>query len=115
MSYTHLTQSERYQICALRGLGRTVTQIALTLNRPCSTISRELKRGVPEGARGTQQYRADTAHTLAQERAQPSHGARLGEKVWRYVVEKLHATWSPEQISAVGDGKGIVVSHASIY
>ena len=31
MPYTHLTQSERYQICALRGLGRTVTQIALTL------------------------------------------------------------------------------------
>ena len=115
MSYTHLTQHERYQICALRGLGRTVTQIALTLNRPCSTISRELKRGVPEYARGTQHYRADTAHKLAQERAKQCHGARLGEKVWRYVAEKLQATWSPEQISAVGDGEGIAVSHASIY
>ena len=52
---------------------------------------------------------------MAQERAQQSHGARLSEQVWRYVVEKLHATWSPEQIGAVGEREGIRISHARIY
>ncbi|WP_148132458.1 helix-turn-helix domain-containing protein, partial [Neisseria sp. HMSC074B07] len=56
MSYTQLTQDERYHI---QYLSRhcTVTEIAKQLNRHKSTISREIKRHCIQG----QQYSADKA------------------------------------------------------
>ena len=44
MNYTHLTQTERYQIYALRKAGQTQKQIAAILKRRESTICRELQR-----------------------------------------------------------------------
>jgi IS30 family transposase len=44
MSYTHLTQDERYQIYALRLEKKTLSEIAAALNRDKSSIQREIKR-----------------------------------------------------------------------
>ena len=44
MNYTHLSQSERYQIQCLRDLGLSITQTALRLGRHRSTIAREIRR-----------------------------------------------------------------------
>ncbi len=44
MNYIHLTQTERYQIYALRKAGQTQKQIAAILKRRESTICRELQR-----------------------------------------------------------------------
>ena len=44
MSYTHLTQQERYVISHLRVARFSIREIARRLNRHHATISRELKR-----------------------------------------------------------------------
>nr|SPS06973.1 conserved protein of unknown function [Candidatus Nitrotoga fabula] len=44
MSYTHLTQEERYQIYALKKAGHKPGEIADVPDRDRSTISRELSR-----------------------------------------------------------------------
>ena len=56
MSYTQLTQDERYPIQYL-SLQCTVAKIAKQLNRHKSTISREIKRHRAQG----QQYSAEKA------------------------------------------------------
>jgi IS30 family transposase len=50
MKYKHLSQAERYQICALMKAGHNQSQIAKLLDRHKSTISRELIRYI--GSRG---------------------------------------------------------------
>lgn len=63
MTYTQLTEHERYQIYALKKAGHTQLEIAQHLNRHKSTIHRELKRN--QGQRG---YRPKQAHERAQAR-----------------------------------------------
>lgn len=60
MSYTQLTQEERYQIYILKKAGNTQTEIAGLLGRDKATISRELRRN--HGLKG---YRPKQAHQLA--------------------------------------------------
>lgn len=61
--YKQLTLDERGQIQALKQAGYSVTQIAESVNRHKSTISRELKRGTVDQIHGTgkhfQQYYAE--------------------------------------------------------
>jgi IS30 family transposase len=81
----------------VRPRGQGVRQIAYSLGRSPSTISRELRRNV-EGAKG---YRATTAHALAYERASRPKAAKLATNlVLRAKVEKdLERKYSPEQIT----------------
>lgn len=61
MSYTHLSQDERYQIQWLLGQGHTCSAIARHVGRHASTIRREVQR-----QRDPQQgYRAWQAHAQA--------------------------------------------------
>jgi IS30 family transposase len=61
MTYTHLTQAERYQIEILRKAKHKQSDIAALLGRDKSCISRELRRN-----RGQRGYRAKPANALAQ-------------------------------------------------
>lgn len=98
-TYTRLTLKDRYKIEALFDAGKSVSEIAKNLNRPTSTISRELQRGkYVDGKR----YLADHAHTTAQfknkvKRVYPklmeNHALRV------YVFKGLLKGWSPDQIS----------------
>jgi IS30 family transposase len=92
-----LTFSEREEIALARARGQGVRQIARSLGRSASTISRELARNV-EGAKS---YRATTAHALAYERASRPKAAKLATNlVLRAKVEKdLEKKYSPEQIT----------------
>jgi IS30 family transposase len=63
MSYTQLTQEQRYQIYALLKTEHSQTKIASVIGVNKSTISRELRRN-----RGKRGYRPKQAHRLAQER-----------------------------------------------
>ena len=47
-TYEQLTKEERYYIQVRRELGESRSKIAKALNRPKSTISRELKRNTSE-------------------------------------------------------------------
>lgn len=112
MTYTHLTQAERYQIEILFKAGHKQNAIARLIERDKSCISRELRRN-----RGQRGYRQKQAHLLAQTRKQAcANGPRVDAKTWVLVESKLKETWSPQQISGyllVNNQLG--VSHESIY
>jgi transposase, IS30 family len=112
MTYTHLTQDERYQIAILVKANHDQSSIADLLNRHKSTISRELRRN-----RGLRGYRPKQAHTLALNRTTDcANGPRIAQTTWDFVDDKLAQTWSPQQISGylhVNEQPGI--SHETIY
>jgi IS30 family transposase len=110
MSYTQLTQEQRYQIYALKQVEQTNKRIAEILGVHASTVSRELKRNL--GKRG---YRPKQADQKAQKR---KHGAkrRIGSETWEYVEQKVKKEWSPEQVSGrLRSHHGIQISHEWIY
>jgi IS30 family transposase len=90
MTYTHISQTERYQI----------------LGRHKSKISREISRGC--GRRG---YRPRKAQNLSYERSQGSRNAReVDEQIVLEVRSLLALQWSPEQIASQ-----LTISHETIY
>jgi len=110
MSYTQLTQEQRYQIYALKQVKQANKRIAEILGVHASTVSRELKRNI--GKRG---YRPKQADQKAQER---KHGAkrRIGSETWEYVEQKVKSEWSPEQVSGrLRSHHGTMISHEWIY
>ena len=112
MTYTHLTQEERYQIAILAKASHGQSAIAQLMNRHKSTISRELRRN-----RGLRGYRPKQAHEFSQARMRAcENGPRVAPKTWAVVEAKLEETWSPQQISGYLKVNGQPgVSHESIY
>jgi IS30 family transposase len=111
MSYTQLTQEERYQIHALLQAGNNQTHIARILNRHKSTISREIQRNT--GLRG---YRPQQAQRLTEGRRAAKAQARISESTWFDVEQLLKQDWSPEQISLwLKAEPRRVISHEWIY
>ena len=111
--YQQVAFEERCEISRLRAEGRSVRQIAASLDRAPSTIARELKRN---GSR-TQGYRPSYAQQPA--RAPRWRGARLGrdDALRDLVLSRLKPDWSPEQVAgrlALETGAK-VISHESIY
>ena len=72
MTYTHLTQDERYQIYILKKAGHDQSDIARILDRDKGTISRELKRNCRR--RG---YRPKQAQELSVARQAKDNGATI--------------------------------------
>lgn len=106
MNYTHLTQYERYQICALIKAGHRQSDIAVLLNRHPSTVSRELSRN--SGLRG---YRPKQAQRLCEARSANSRNAsRIPPAVWEEAQALLRQQHSPEQIAGQ-----LPVSHETLY
>ena len=106
MNYTHLSQSERYQISALLKAGHSLSEIATILRRHRSTIYREVSRN--SGLRG---YRPKQAELLASRRSERSRNApKISRSLWQSVADLLREQLSPEQISAQ-----LEVSHETIY
>src|SRR5712691_699694 len=111
--YEHLSLEERCQIAQLRGDRQSIRQIAAALDRPPSTISRELKRnsGVQIGYR--------PAYAQEQARARRWTGSRLerDDELRTLVLDGLARGWSPEQVAGrlVRQRAAAVISHESIY
>lgn len=112
-----LTAAEREEIS--RGLagGQSFREIALSIGRAASTISREIRR---HG--GRTEYRASTADASAWDRARRPKVCRLAQhaRLRRLVESKLRADWSPQQISGwlmtiYPDDATLHVSHETIY
>ena len=93
-NYNQLTQTERYQIYALRKANKNPTEISRVLGRHKSTIYRELKRNL--GKRG---YRAIQAHQFAVERHMSRDRRRISLEDWQLIESLIRRDWSPEQIS----------------
>ena len=112
MSYTQLTEGQRYQIYSLKDTGQNQEEIARKVGVSPSTISRELRRN--SGKRG---YRPKQANEMALKRRQEVPKAiRMTKEMQARVTEYLNQEWSPEQISGYLRAKGgDWVSHETIY
>lgn len=108
MSYTHLSQDERYQIQHFHGGGFSAREIGAELKRAATTISRELRRNSSEAAK----YHARAAQRQsAKRRREASAQARIGPEQWATVEARLTVEqWSPVQIASE-----VSISHERIY
>ena len=113
MTYTHLTQAERYQIYALRLHGISIASIATTLQRSASTIYRELKRNSAHVIG----YQPAIGHALARKRQCDRRNARqISLAQWQHVYAYLRLELSPQQVSGrLKLEKALGVSHERIY
>ena len=111
--YAQLSLEERCAIARLREAGQSLRQIAAALDRPPSTVSRELKRnsGSHVGYR--------PAYADQQARARRWSGSRLerDDGLREAVLDRLADGWSPEQIAGrlALEAGGKVISHETIY
>ena len=95
MTYTHLTQAERYQIHSLKAQGISQSRIAAELGRSPSTLSRELARNG-----GEQSYKPAQAQCKADARQSHRRNARQFEASnWQLVQIYLRLYLSPQQVS----------------
>ena len=99
--YSHLTLREREEIALGLEIGLKQREIASTLNRSPSTISREIKRNklYTRGAK----YRATWAQFQTDERKKNSHKKlRIpNKKLRRFIQKLLKKGYSPEIISVM--------------
>jgi len=110
MSYTQLTQEQRYQIHSLLKMDHNQVEIAICLGVHKSTISRELRRN--KGMRG---YRPKQAHQKAMSRKNHSRNHIMLE-TWAVIEAKIRLEWSPEQVSDwLKRHAGVEISHEWIY
>jgi IS30 family transposase len=85
MTYTHLSQDERYQIAILAKANHDQSTIADLLNRHKSTVSSELRRN-----RGLRGNRPKQAQTIALNRlTNCANGPRIAQTTWNFVNDKL--------------------------
>lgn len=114
MAYHQLTREERYLIAWGLRLNQTLREIAETLGRAPSTLSRELRRNATahDGA-----YRSDKADSYAVARRRRSRrGPQYSDAVLAAVDAAVKKRWSPEQIVGRFRARGKVVpSHETIY
>jgi len=110
----HITKEQRYTICVMKKQGSNQKDIALTIGKDKSVVSRELKRNCDKRSK---KYDADLAQQKYEQRQRdkPKHIFFTGE-VKQCVDELLNKDYSPEQIAGRTKLKGInCVSHERIY
>jgi IS30 family transposase len=114
--YIQLSCEERDSIAILRAKGISITQIAKTINRDKSTVSRELKRN---GSPMVGFYLPHKAQERAIKRKRAAgRRPRLKDAIIRnYVVKHIKLGWSPEQIAGRFSIKypASSISHEAIY
>jgi transposase, IS30 family len=112
MTYTHLTQDERYQIHTLKRERISLACIAAELQRSPSTISRELKRNA-----GPIAYKPALAHTTARARqTQRRNAHQFSPEQWSHVDAYLRLDLSPQQCSGrLLLEHALDISHECIY
>ena len=112
MSYKHLSLEERHYIELSLKNEMALTEIARTLGRSQSTISREISRNT--GHRG---YRHKQAERLAIERHEMKPKAiKLTDEVKMLIDKHIKLDWSPEQICGRLKSDGILnLHHETIY
>jgi len=111
MTYTQLTQGQRYQIYALLKMEHSQTEIANVLEVHKSTISREVRRN-----RGKRGYRPKQAHRNTLKRCREAVKKRITAETWAWIDEKIRQDWSPEQVSGwLKKNTETEVSHEWIY
>jgi IS30 family transposase len=121
MSYTHLTERERYVISHLNVAEFSLREIARRINRHHTTVSRELKR-IRLQYPYSSVYWYDWTHPEALKRRRRARHYRRqrNSRLVRYVQAKLKVQWSPEEIAQriridYPDDEKMRISHETIY
>ena len=117
--YKRLGQRDREEISRGIWANESFTDIAKRINRPTSTVSREV--GSNNEYRWC--YRAEKAQTRANENKKKGRSPRkldTDQKLRNYVYEKLRLEWSPEEIANriktdYPQNKSMRISHETIY
>ena len=117
--YTRLTLREREEISRGIWARESFAHIAKRINRPTSTVSRE----VWSNNRYSWSYRAEKAQKRAEGlRKQGRRPQRIysNEKLKNYVYDKLRMEWSPEEIAKrirldYPEDRNMRISHETIY
>jgi IS30 family transposase len=111
--YRQLTSGERYALEVLYKQGRPQAEIARTLGRHRSTISRELRRNCRPG----RSYSAlEAGQQTRGRRSRSRRNQRFTPADWALVLSCLEELWSPEQIAGRLDETGeLQISHETIY
>lgn len=98
MSYHHITDAEQKEIGILRKKKYSLRDIASTMSRDVGTISREISRNSVK-----KKYKPDKAKVKARQRRRYSkyQGMKVRSRpdLQQFIVEKLKAGWTPEEIS----------------
>jgi IS30 family transposase len=112
MSYNHLSSAERYHIAIELKKKVPHNQIAKSIGRSQSTVSREISRNT--GLRG---YRNKQADRFARERhAEKKKVSKMTEEIKYIVSACLQNDWSPEQIAGRLRKEGVVsLHHETVY
>lgn len=117
MSYHHLTQEQRYQICALLKSKISMRGIAKIIGCSASAVSREISRNSQHYVyfrRSFVEYRPQVAHKKYLSRRHSR--CVISEVIWDLVRKYLLEYYSPEQISNVLRLRhNMQISHESIY
>jgi len=113
--YRQLTSEERYALSVLRKQGCSQAEIARSLGRHRSTISREVRRNSKD--RTGQVYRPALADDIARwRRSRSRRNQRFTAEDWDVVIQHLRMEWSPEQISGrLSKDGSLCISHETIY
>lgn len=101
LNHTKLTLPERKLLAVWKPAGLSVRECARRLNRHPSTVSRELKRNlfVGQEVRVYEPLYAQGKFEFRKAKAWTAKHPLKNSLVFAYVIEKLEAGWSPEQIS----------------
>lgn len=97
--YKRISLEERYKIESFLQVGKKISEIAKLLERPVSTISREIKRGMYFDSNN---YYADHANKIAvlKNKVKRIESKLLSNsRLLFYVYRGLLTEWTPEQIS----------------
>ena len=113
MTYSQLSQEERYFFSSSLANGLKIPQISKEMARAPSTLYRELKRNIRPSGR----YAAFVAHSYATARRRRARrGSQFPKACWDYILDFLSIQWSPEQISNHLKNLGLFsISFQSIY
>lgn len=116
MHYKHLTIQERETIQLMLWKKKSIRAIAQKINRPPSTVSREIKRNMD--SIGRRRYNPRGAHERALEKRK-SRGRKdrlKNVRVRNYAITHLKKKWSPEQIAGrIQSDINEKISHEAVY
>lgn len=111
--YHQLSLKERCTIAGLYEAGHSIRQIAAALDRPPSTVARELKRNTSH----TQGYAPDYAQLQSASRRWRGSRLERHPSLQQAVLTRLAMGWSPQQVAGrFAQEQGTPsISHESIY
>jgi IS30 family transposase len=120
MSYTHLTEQERYVISHLKVAEFSLREIARRIKRHHTTVSRELKRIRSQYPYSVYWYDWTHPEALKRRRQARHYRRQRNSRLVRYVEAKLKGQWSPEQIAQriridYPNDERMRISHETIY